>query len=297
MLLHIPAVLSREQITQLRAALDTADWVDGRETVGAQGAKVKRNRQLPDGSPLAVYTRRLAEGLQQAMPDWQVDWAMRYGAPPLRKTLDDLRARGIKRIVVLPLDVTDAEAVGEAHTGLCHAFGGTPDFVLVCAATYSPLRADAFDLATMRRHQQVNYVGTLNVLAAVLPAQLARGSGHVSLVASVAGFRGLPKSLAYGPTKAALTNLAEVLYADLHARGIGVSVVQPGFVETPLTAQNDFEMPALVSPAQAADAMLAGWARGAFEIDFPRRFTAWMKLLRVLPYRWYFAAVHRFTGL
>ncbi|MDI3381973.1 SDR family NAD(P)-dependent oxidoreductase [Xenophilus aerolatus] len=220
-----------------------------------------------------------------------------------REALDALAARHRAaegeppRIVVLPLDVTDADAASQAHADLCSAFGAAPDFVLVCAATYSPLRADAFDLATMRRHQQVNYVGTLNVLAAVLPPQLARGSGHVSLVASVAGFRGLPKSLAYGPTKAALTNLAEVLYADLHARGIGVSVVQPGFVETPLTAQNDFAMPALVSPAQAADAMLAGWARGAFEIDFPRRFTAWMKLLRVLPYRWYFAAVHRFTGL
>lgn len=243
------------------------------------------------GIGLAVATALAARGARVAV-------SARH-----RETLDALAARHrvaegeLPRIVVAPLDVTDAEAVQAAHAGLREAFAGTPDFVLLCAGTYAPLRADAFDLGTMARHQQVNYMGALNVLAAVLPAQLARGRGHVSLVASVAGFRGLPKSLAYGPTKAALTNLAEVLYADLHARGLGVSVVQPGFVETPLTAQNDFEMPALVSPAQAAGAMLAGWARGAFEIDFPRRFTTWMKLLRVLPYRWYFAAVHRFTGL
>ncbi len=199
------------------------------------------------------------------------------------------------RVRVLPLDASDAAAVRTAHAKL--AAHGAIDLVLYCAGTYKAMRADAFDLDTMLAHQQVNYVGALNVLAAVLPDLIARGAGHVSLTASVAGFRGLPQSLAYGPTKAALTNLAEVLYADLHDRGIGVSVIQPGFVETPLTAQNEFEMPALITPAQAADAMLAGWAHGDFEIHFPKRFTAWMKLLRVLPYRLYFPAVRRFTGL
>ncbi|RYY93700.1 MAG: SDR family NAD(P)-dependent oxidoreductase [Comamonadaceae bacterium] len=199
------------------------------------------------------------------------------------------------RVRVLPLDASDAEAVRAAHGEL--AAHGAIDLVLYCAGTYKALRADAFDLDTMVSHQQINYVGALNVLAVVLPGLIARGAGHVSLMASVAGFRGLPQSLAYGPTKAALTNLAEVLYADLHERGIGVSVIQPGFVETPLTAQNEFQMPALITPAQAADAMLAGWADGDFEIHYPKRFTAWMKLLRVLPYRLYFPVVRRFTGL
>jgi len=200
------------------------------------------------------------------------------------------------RVIVLPLDVRDAAAVAVAYAQL-QAMAGTVDLVLFNAATYGVLRADAFALDEMLAHQQVNYVGALNVLAAVLPGFVARGAGHVSLTASVAGFRGLPKSLAYGPTKAALTHLAEVLYIDLHARGIGVSVIQPGFVTTALTAKNDFAMPALISPAQAAEAMLAGWRRGAFEIHFPRRFTFWMKLMRLLPYRLYFPAVARFTGL
>ena len=97
--------------------------------------------------------------------------------------------------------------------------------------------------------------------------------------------------------KAALINLAEALYLDLHDLGLGVSVINPGFVATPLTAGNDFTMPALISPEAAADAILQGWARGQFDIHFPKRFTRVMKLLRLLPYRWYFPAVRKFTGL
>ncbi|MGJ7613132.1 MULTISPECIES: SDR family NAD(P)-dependent oxidoreductase [unclassified Variovorax] len=200
------------------------------------------------------------------------------------------------RVIALPLDVCDAASVAAAHAHLLSVTGAI-DFVLHNAATYDALRADAFSLDTMLVHQQVNYVGALHVLAAVLPGFVARNAGHIAITGSVAGFRGLPKSLAYGPTKAALANLAEVLYVDLHARGIGVSLVQPGFVDTPLTAQNDFKMPALITPAAAAEAMLDGWRRGRFEIHFPRRFTFWMKLMRLLPYRLYFPAVARLTGL
>jgi len=129
----------------------------------------------------------------------------------------------------------------------------------------------------------------------VLPALRARGQGHFSLVGSVAGYGGLPNSLAYGPTKAALINLAEALYLDLHPLGLGVSIINPGFVQTPLTAQNDFAMPALLTPTQAAQAILQGWAQGRFEIHFPKRFTLWLKLLRLLPYRAYFKIVQGVT--
>ena len=196
----------------------------------------------------------------------------------------------------LPLDVTDAAAVAEAARGLLHA-GGQIDLVMYCAGHYREMRADAFDLVELKRHWSVNFDGALHVLAALLPALRRQGHGHVSLVSSVAGFRGLPQSLAYGPTKAALINLAETLYLDLRHEGVGVSVVNPGFVETPLTARNTFHMPALITPPQAAQAILEGWASGRFEIDFPKRFTCWMRLLRLLPARPYFAAVARFTGL
>jgi len=173
---------------------------------------------------------------------------------------------------------------------------GQLDLVVYCAGHYQAMRAQTFDLGEALRHQQVNYVGALHVLAATLPLLTRQGDGHLSLVGSVAGFRGLPKALAYGPTKAALNNLAECLYMDLHPLGIGVSVINPGFVKTPLTAGNDFEMPALLTPDQAAQEILAGWRAGRFEIHFPRRFTGWLKLLRHLPHAWYFPAIHRITG-
>lgn len=195
----------------------------------------------------------------------------------------------------LALDASDAAAVQAAAQSLLAR--GPLDLMMYCAAYYREQRATGFDLADMLRHQQVNYVGALYVLDAVLPAMLQRGRGHLSLVGSVAGYRGLPQSLAYGPTKAALINLAETLYLDLQASGVGVSLVNPGFVETPLTAGNQFSMPALISPAQAAAEILAGWARGEFEIHFPKRFTLWMKTLRVLPYALYFPAIRKFTGL
>jgi NAD(P)-dependent dehydrogenase (short-subunit alcohol dehydrogenase family) len=146
----------------------------------------------------------------------------------------------------------------------------------------------------MRRHVEVNYLGALNLLDAVLPALITRG-GHLSLVASVAGYRALPESLAYGPTKAALIQLAETLHLDLARHGVGVSLVNPGFVETPMTAQNRFRMPALQTPAQAAAAILRGWKRGRFEIHFPRRFTLLLKALRLLPFAAYAPLVRSWT--
>ncbi len=194
-----------------------------------------------------------------------------------------------------PLDVTDRDAV--AQTTRAIQAQGPVDLMVYCAGHYRSMRADGFDRDELQRHLAINYEGALNVLHGLLPALQARGRGHVCLISSVAGFRGLPKSLAYGPTKAALTHLAENLYLDLAPQGLGVSVVHPGFVQTPLTAQNDFQMPALITPEQAAQAMLDGWSRGQFEIHFPKRFTTWMKLLRLLPYRAFFAVVRRATGL
>ena len=195
--------------------------------------------------------------------------------------------------VALTLDTTDAQAVQHAAQQLLAQ--GPLDCVMYCAGHYHAMRADAMDLPDMLRHVEVNYSGALRVLDAVLPAMLARRAGHFSLVGSVAGYSGLPQSLAYGPTKAALINLAETLYQDLHDKGIGVSLINPGFVQTPLTAGNAFTMPALLTPEQAATAILKGWAQGAFEVHFPKRFTLWLKALRLLPYRAYFALVSKAT--
>ena len=193
--------------------------------------------------------------------------------------------------LALALDATQRQAVQTAAAQLLAQ--GPLDCVVYCAGHYTAMRADALDVADLVRHCEVNYFGALYVLDAVLPALLARGSGHISLVGSVAGYRGLPNSLAYGPTKAALINLAETLYLDLHGKGLGVTIINPGFVQTPLTASNKFVMPALLTPEQAAQAILRGWARGAFEIHFPKRFTLWLKALRLMPNRLFFQLVGR----
>ena len=195
----------------------------------------------------------------------------------------------------LPLDITDSAAVQTAAKAVLAA--GPVDLVMYCAGHYKELRATAYDLLEMLHHSDVNYRGVLNVLNAVLPSLIKRQAGHISLISSVAGYRGLPKSLAYGPTKAALINLAEVLYLDLKDSGISVSLICPGFVETPLTAQNEFTMPALITPDQAATEILRGWHKGEFEIHFPKRFTLWMKLLSLLPSGLYFPVVRKLTGL
>ena len=209
------------------------------------------------------------------------------------------------RSEALALDATDRAAMHDAAARIVRVHGRI-DLAMYCAGTYSAMRASAFDLDVATRHVQVNYIGALVMLDAVLPHLLAQARkagaqdplrGHISLVSSVAGYRGLPQSMAYGPTKAALINLAETLYLDLEPLGVGVSVINPGFVQTPLTAHNAFHMPALITPEEAAVAIVRGWEAGDFEIHFPKRFTLWLKALRHLGYGAYFAAVRRSTGL
>lgn len=201
------------------------------------------------------------------------------------------RATGL----VVAADVTDPGSLAAAHARVRAAWGGA-DVVVYLAGTYKPQRAWELTLEDARRQVDVNLMGAYNLLTLVIPEMMTRSSGAIALVSSVAGFRGLPNSLAYGPTKAALINLAEGLYLDLAPRGIGVHLINPGFVETPLTARNPFKMPALIKPDAAAEAILAGFARGEFETHFPKRFTRVLKLLRHLPYWAYFPAVRRATG-
>jgi NADP-dependent 3-hydroxy acid dehydrogenase YdfG len=198
--------------------------------------------------------------------------------------------------MALVVDATDPDALCAA-AGQIIAAHGHIDLVIYCAGHYEAMRANHFDLNSALKHQQINYVGALHLLHAVLPIVRQQGHGHLSFVSSVAGYRGLPNALAYGPTKAALTHLVQALYLDLHPLGIGCSVIHPGFVATGLTANNTFKMPALISPEQAAQAILKGWGKGQFDIHFPKRFTLWLKLLRHLSDGLYFKLIRSSTGL
>ncbi len=185
---------------------------------------------------------------------------------------------------VLPLDVSDAEAVANAHRALTAEWGGI-DLVIYCAGVYTPMRSWELDLDQVGHALSINLAGVYNLLRSVIPGLLQQGAGGLCLVASVAGYTGLPKALAYGPFKAAMINLAQILYAELAPRGIGIYLINPGFVATRLTAQNDFTMPALIEPETAAREIMAGLARGAFEIHFPKRFTWWLRRVSRLPDR------------
>ncbi|MFO1197281.1 MAG: SDR family NAD(P)-dependent oxidoreductase [Burkholderiaceae bacterium] len=199
-----------------------------------------------------------------------------------------------ERSLCVPADVTDAAAVRAAHDEVLARWGGI-DVAIWVAGTWAPMRSEDFDLGVARQMLDTNLAGVLNGLAVLLPTLRRQGSGGIALVSSVAGYRGLPRSLVYGPTKAALNHLAEALYLDLHPQGVGVWLIAPGFVDTPLTSRNDFPMPALIGPDEAAARILEGFARGRFEIHFPARFTRVLGALRLLPHRWYFAIVRRAT--
>ncbi|MEO6607900.1 MAG: SDR family NAD(P)-dependent oxidoreductase [Aestuariivirga sp.] len=191
-----------------------------------------------------------------------------------------------------PLDVTDARAVAETFDKIETAIGPI-DLVLVSVGTYKPLDGFSLTLADHRAGIEVNYMGVVNVLQAVLPNFRKKAAGHIAWISSVAGYAGLPKSAAYGPSKAALINLAEGLKPELNRAGISLSVVNPGFVKTPMTAKNDFSMPFLMEAEDAARRTIDGLARRKFEIAYPSRFVIILKLLRILPYSVFFFLTKR----
>lgn len=192
--------------------------------------------------------------------------------------------------VVYPLDVTDADAVAACASSI-ESGCGSIDLAILNAGAWSIMSVDEFDLNRVREGVEVNLMGVMNALNALLPLLLARGSGHIAIVASLAGYRGLPRSLAYGPTKAALISLAETLRTELEPRGITVSLINPGFVDTPMTRDNPFPMPGLMSAREAAERIVAGLERGKFEIAFPFGFARVMKMLGHLPNWAYFRVI------
>jgi short-subunit dehydrogenase len=203
-------------------------------------------------------------------------------------------AAGNPNLKSYPLDVTDTRAVADCFHRIERDLG-TIDLVIAGAGVYAPATSAEFQIDAFKRMYEVNYLGVVNVLAAILPVFRARRAGHISWIASVAGYRGLPKSAAYGPTKAALINLAESIKPELEQDGIVVSVINPGFVKTPMTSVNDFPMPFIMDVEDAARATIEGLRKQKFEVAYPGRFVVLLKVARILPYAWYFWLVKRFV--
>jgi NADP-dependent 3-hydroxy acid dehydrogenase YdfG len=203
---------------------------------------------------------------------------------------------GVDQTLVIPLDVTEDGQLQDGYKTILSAWGGI-DLLLFVSGVYTPLRADNFNIKVAEKTIDANLLGPMRAVALVLPEMLKTHSGHIAIVGSVAGYSGLPKALAYGPSKAAIINFCENLYYDLLPSGVSVHMISPGFVATEATAQNDFEMPALISAEEAANEILTGIQKGEFDIHFPKRFSRFLKFLRILPYPIYFWIVRRFVKI
>lgn len=193
------------------------------------------------------------------------------------------------------LDVTDKQACVNTFNRITETMGEVGQVVLN-AGTHKPTPAHSFNADDIKSLLDLNVMGVCHCLEAVLPNMLDRQQGNIAVVASLAGYRGLPDSAGYGASKAALINLCEALKLDLAGSGVKLQVVNPGFVKTPLTDQNKFPMPFLISAEEAAGYIFKGIHKDKFEIRFPGFFASIMGLLRMLPYGLYFPLVRRGTA-
>lgn len=203
------------------------------------------------------------------------------------------------RIIAAPGNVTDAEAMRDIVETIRR--DGRLALAVLNAGVYHPMRAQAYDVAKAAQVIEVNLAGVSNCVGPAMEAMLAQerrngGRGCLALVASVAGYRGLPRAAPYSATKAGVIAMAEALAFDLTPRDVRISVINPGFVETEATAVNNFKMPFLIQPEQAAAEIVKGLKRGGFEIAFPRAFVRILKVLGWLGPRSYNWVVRKMVG-
>ena len=230
-----------------------------------------------------------AVALELAARGWTVHVTARRA-----DALEELAEGQGGRIIPAPGDVTEPDQMSAIVQGITSE--RPLALAILNAGIYHPMRAQTFSADKARSTFDVNLTGVANCLDPVLQTMIARETGHIALVASVAGYRGLPQAAAYSATKAGLIAMAEALAMDLVDLGVRISVVNPGFVETEATAVNEFEMPMLLQPQDAARRLVEGLERPGFEIRFPWQFAAFLRLIGLLPNRAYIWAVRKALG-
>lgn len=196
-------------------------------------------------------------------------------------------------IISCPCDITDTASIGEA-LGTARAALGDIDVAILNAGTHKPILLKDFAAEDFRKLTDINLMGTVNCMEAILPDFTARGSGKICVVSSVAGFRGLPTSAGYGMTKAGLINMAEALKPELDRAGVDIQVICPGFVKTPLTDKNSFDMPFLMEVDKAVSVMFKAINSDRFQVTFPWQMGLLMKTLRIVPASLAFAVTKNF---
>lgn len=199
------------------------------------------------------------------------------------------------RIVAFPCDVTDRESMQRTVAAIEKEFGSIA-LAVFNAGNFFPTRGDALDVDNFVRTYEINLFGVIYGLVPVVEKMQERGFGQIAIVGSVTGYGGLPLAAAYGATKAALNNMAESLKFDFDKMNIRLQIINPGFVDTPLTKKAKFPMPALMEVGKAAKRIADGLRIGGFELTFPRRFTWWLKLANLLPHFAYFEIMNRVMG-
>ena len=233
-------------------------------------------------------------GAELARAYARMGWTVAASARTAEK-LDVLRADYEKQIHSFPVDVTDPAAVAETVAVIEDALG-LIDLAILNAGTYTPTPVADFTEEIVKTTMDVNVLGVSNALAALMPRMVERRSGHLALMSSVAGYRGLPMAAAYSASKAAVIAMGQSLKAELDDLGVKIQVICPGFVKTPLTAQNEFPMPYLMEVEDAAQRIVEGLRGDSFEIAFPKRFAWQLKTMQRLPDGVFFPLIKRATG-
>ena len=200
-----------------------------------------------------------------------------------------------ENISSFPLDVTDKDKCKEVFNNIKVKFNEI-DVCFFSTGTWDPKKEKDIDVQQMEEVFKVNFFGTVNTIKAVEKYFKDKKDGIITIVSSIAGYRGLPNSTGYGPSKSALNNLAESLYFDFKRSNVRICLVSPGFIKTPMTDKNDFKMPFLKTPEYAAEQIFDGLInKSIFEIHFPKPLTLTLKLLSFLPSKIYFGLVGRLT--
>ena len=230
-----------------------------------------------------------ALALKFASQGWEVAISAR------RENLLNEISESNENIKSFPLDVTDKVKCKEVFDQIKNHYGDI-DICFFSTGTWNPKTEKDIDLEQIENVFKVNFFGTVNSIKAVEQHFKNKMDGIITIVSSIAGYRGLPNSTGYGPSKSALNNLAESLYFDFGRYNVRICLVSPGFIKTPMTDKNDFKMPFLKTPEYAADKIFEGLVnKNVFEIHFPKSLTLILKILSFLPSKLYFSLIGKMT--
>ena len=233
-----------------------------------------------------IWITGASSGIGKALAEKFAAEGWKVAASARRKEILDKMSEN-ENIFSYPLDVTSQNQIKNSFEKIIKDFNGL-NLCVFSSGTYDPKLEQEINIEQNKFVMETNFFGVLNCIKAVESYFKNKKDGHISIVSSIAAYRGLPNSSGYGPSKAALTNLTESLYFDFKKYNVRISLVSPGFIKTPLTDKNEFPMPFIKSPEFAAKKMFNGLTKSkAFEIHFPKALTILLKIFRVLPYKIY----------